>query len=388
MTDSWYADLPKFYQRQIAAAGLDTAGLTRRRVLQGIAAGAALAAAPARAAGSLDYMTWEGYNDPKIIDPFRAKTGAEVSFDFIIDSPGGFAKLQAGASRVVDLISTDMPWVTRMGPAGLALELDPAEFTAVTDTFYPQFKPPYAPLQHEGKTIGVATRWGWVGACVNTDHDKVEAWRTYDPAFDAKNKGRICVMDWGDWPILPVALHVGVDPYAELDEAALNEVRLGLRALFKNTKTIIGDLTLAQKGLLDGSLTGCIGAGSYLTSALRKQGHRNILAVVPEPKGGLKQGIVWVEATAVLKDSHDPALAKTLLSHVVSKESGKALSLLDSTSNVVTNQAVETLYSADERDILQMDYMWTAFDNSQMHRIAPNIDEMLAIWGEELAAAN
>jgi spermidine/putrescine transport system substrate-binding protein len=31
--------------------------------------------------------------------------------------------------------------------------------------------------------------------------------------------------------------------------------------------------------------------------------------------------------------------------------------------------------------------MWHAYDNSQMHRIAPNIDEMLAIWSEELASA-
>jgi len=75
------------------------------------------------------------------------------------------------------------------------------------------------------------------------------------------------------------------------------------------------------------------------------------------------------------------------LKHVVSKESGHILSLLDSTCNVVTNKAVEGLYSPEERDILQVDYMWTAWDNSQMHRIAPNIDEMLAIWQEELAAA-
>ncbi len=72
---------------------------------------------------------------------------------------------------------------------------------------------------------------------------------------------------------------------------------------------------------------------------------------------------------------------------VVSKESGHILSLLDSTCNVVTNKAVEALYTPEERDILQVDYMWKAWDNSQMHRIAPNIDDMLAIWQEELAAA-
>ena len=387
----WYSDLPKYYQRQITALGLDAGGLNRRAVLKG-AAGAAAAFVlgsnmrPARAATTLQYMCWEGYNEPRIIDPFKAANNCDVTFDLIVDSPGGFAKLQAGASREVDIVSTDMPWVTRLGPAGLALELDPAEFQEVYDAFYPQFKAPYEPLMHEGKTIGIATRWGWVGACVNTDYNKPEEWKTYDAVFDARNKDKICVMDWGDWPILPMVLYAGIDPYAPMDQAALDEARKVLRALFKNTKTLVGDLTLAQKGLLDGSLTGCIGAGSYLTSAMRKQGHKNCLAVVPDPKNGLKQGIIWVEATAVLKESDQPELAKKLLKHVVSKDAGKVLSLLDTTSNVMTNSQIE--YTQEERNILQMDYMWHAFDNSQMHRIAPNIDDLLAIWQEELAAAN
>jgi spermidine/putrescine transport system substrate-binding protein len=101
----------------------------------------------------------------------------------------------------------------------------------------------------------------------------------------------------------------------------------------------------------------------------------------------LKQGIIWVEATAILKETDQPELAQKLLKHVVSKESGHILSLLDTTCNVVTNKEVEALYTPEERDILQVDYMWEAYDKSQMHRIAPNIDEMLQIWQEELAAA-
>jgi spermidine/putrescine transport system substrate-binding protein len=392
MTNSWYSDLPQFYQRQIVAMGLDVAGMTRRRVLKSMAAAAGVAAIGvnvrrSHAATQMTYMCWEGYNDPRIIDPFRQANNVDLSFDLIVDSPGGFAKLQAGASRDVDLVSSDMPWITRMGPAGLAMELNPDDYAEIYAQFYDQFKPPFEPLLHEGKTIGVATRWGWVGPCVNTEVTPLESWRTYDPVFDPANRGKICVMDWGDWPILPMALHAGINPYEQLDQVALDEVRKVLRALFKNTRTLVGDLTQAQRGLLDGSLLGCIGAGSYLTSAIRKQGHKNISAIVPEPKDGLKQGIIWVEATAILKETDQPELAQKLLKHVVSKESGHILSLLDTTCNVVTNKEVEALYTPEERDILQVDYMWEAYDKSQMHRIAPNIDEMLQIWQEELAAA-
>lgn len=393
MSKNWYSDLPQYYQRQIKAMGLDEAGMNRRRMLKGMAGAAGVAmlgkfgSRQAQAATQMTYMCWEGYNDPRIIDPFNKANDTEISFDLIVDSPGGFAKLQAGASREVDIVSSDMPWITRMGPAGLAMELNPDDYTAVYADFYDQFKPPFEPLMNEGKTIGVATRWGWVGPCVNTDVTKPEVWKTYDPVFDPANKDKICVMDWGDWPILPMALHAGINPYEALDEKQLNEVRLVLRAMFKNTRTLVGDLTQAQKGLLDGSLLGCIGAGSYLTSAVRKQGHKNILAVVPDQKNGLKQGIIWVEATAVLKETDQPELAQKLLKHVVSKDAAHTLALLDSTCNVVTNKAVESVFTPEEKDILQMDYMWHAYDNSQMHRIAPNIDDMLAIWQEELAAA-
>lgn len=392
MSKSWYSDLPAYYQRQIAAAGLDDAGMTRRRLLKAAGAAAAVSAVglggrTAQAAPTLSYMCWEGYNDPRIIDPFKAANNCDVTFDLIVDSPGGFAKLQAGASRDVDVISSDMPWVTRMGPAGLAEELNPADYADVYAQFYDQFKPPFEPLLFEGKTIGVATRWGWVGPCINTDITKPEIWNSYDPVFDASNKDKICVMDWGDWPIMPMALYAGIDPYQELDKHALDEVRKVLRAMFKNTRTLVGDLTLAQKGLLDGSLLCCIGAGSYLTSAMRKQGHKNIISQVPEPKNGLKQGIIWVEASAILKDTDQPDLSRKLLKHVVSKDVGHILSLLDTTCNFVTNKEVESVYTADEKNILQMDYMWHAYDNSVMHRVAPSIDDMLQIWQEELAAA-
>ena len=126
----------------------------------------------------------------------------------------------------------------------------------------------------------------------------------------------------------------------------------------------------ASTGAAAGSINATGKATSRLKKAVRKQGHKNIMAVVPDPKKGLNQGIIWVEATAILKETDQPELAQKLLKHVVSKDSGKVLSLLDSTCNVVTNKAVEELYTPEEKDILQVDYMWHAWDNSQMHRIA------------------
>ena len=203
--------------------------------------------------------------------------------------------------------------------------------------------------------------------------------------FDAKNKDKICVMDWGDWPILPMALHAGIDPYLGAGQAALKEVRMVLRAMFKNTRTLVADLTQAQKGAAGRLAAGLHRCGpSDLGGA--QAGHKNIMATVPDPKNGLKQGIIWVEATAILKETDQPELAQKLIKHVVSRDPGTfcRCSTPPATSSPIRRSRAST---DEEKSILQVDYMWHAYENSQMHRIAPNIDEMLAIWSEELASA-
>ncbi|WP_397543763.1 extracellular solute-binding protein [Roseovarius salis] len=367
---------------------------TRRSVLKGGAAtalGAAtggLGAFPAQAATSMRFMCWEGYDKPSIIDPFEAAHDANVSIDLITDSAGGFAKLAAGGYRDFDVVASDSPWIARMGPAGICEYIDEEEFADVYESFYPQFRAPFEPLRHDGKATGLPSRWGWVGPTVNTEFDSLETWSSYDPCFDPAYKDKICVLDWGDWPIMPMALHAGINPYKELDDAELREIRKVLRALFKNTRALVADLSVAQKGLMDGSFRALIGGGTYCTSALRKDGNDHIMSIVPEPKDGLNQGIIWMEATGMLKGSDNPELAKELVRHVVSPEVAVELAWTEATCNLVPSQDAENRFTDRQKEVLQMDYMWEAWDKSHFHSIAPNVDEMLAIFQEELAAAD
>lgn len=365
----------------------------RRDVLKGLgalglASAAGLTPGRARAATAMNYMCWEGYDKASIIDPFEAAHDVELAIDLITDSPGGFAKLAAGAWRDFDVVSSDSPWIQRMGPADIAEFIDPEEFADVYDGFYEQFRAPFAPLEFDGKVTGLPTRWGWVGPTVNTEYDSLETWASYDPCFDPAYKDKICVLDWGDWPIMPMALHAGINPYEELDDAALNEIRLVLRALFKNTRAVVADLSVAQKGLMDGSFRTLIGGGTYCTSALRKDGMKHIQSIVPEPRNGLNQGIIWMEATGIVKDPVDQDKAKALLRHLVSPEVAVELAWTEATCNLVPSQKAEALFSDEQKDVLQMDYMWEAWNKSQFHNVAPNIDQMLEIWQQELAAAN
>ena len=371
--------------------GISMFSPNRRSFLQGMGAvgmaGAGLYPRRAQAATAMQYMCWEGYDKPSIIAPFEAAQDVKLSIDLITDSPGGFAKLAAGGWRDFDVVSTDSPWVQRMGPAGIAEFINAEDFADVYDSFYPQFRAPFAPLEFEGQSTGLPTRWGWVGPTVNTKFDSLEKWRSYAPCFDPDYKDKICVLDWGDWPIMPMALYAGINPYKELDAAELNEIRLVLRALFKNTRAVVGDLSVAQKGLMDGSFRTLIGGGTYCTSALRKDGQDHIMSIVPEPKDGLNQGIIWMEASGIVKDSVDVDKAKALLRHLTSPEVAVELAWTEATCNLVPSKAAEALFSDEQKAVLQMDYMWEAWEKSHFHDVAPNIDDMLEIWQQELAAA-
>ena len=158
--------------------------------------------------------------------------------------------------------------------------------------------------------------------------------------------------------------------------------------MFKNTRALVGDLSVAQKGLMDGSFRALIGGGSYATSALRKDGNDHILSIVPEPKDGLNQGIIWMEATGILKGTDHPELAKNLVKHMVSPDVAVELAWTEATCNLIPNKNAEDKFTQEQKDVLQMDYMWEAWDKSHFHSVAPNIDDMLAIFQEELAASN
>lgn len=363
--------------------------MKRRTFLKGLGAAALSAGAPLPAFAAkeqLSYMCWEGYDSSAILEPFSSKHDVSFSVDIITDSPGGFAKLAAGAYRDIDIVSSDLPWVQRMGPAGFAQYLDPAEFAEQYAGFYPEFQAPFDPLMFEGKITGLPSRWGWVGPSVNLEHDKVENWRSLDPVFDPKYRDKICLLDWGEWPILPLVLHAGIDPWQELDEATLAEVRKVIAAALKNTRAIVGDMAIAQKGLLDGSLYGLLGGGTYTTLNLRVRGHLNVVSVIPEERNGLKQGIIWMEATGLVDNGRNPAVAKDFLKYLVAPETARKLAITDATSNLVPTRAAEDLFTPEERVALQLDYVPTARAGSHFLRPVPNVDDFLAIWSEELSA--
>jgi spermidine/putrescine transport system substrate-binding protein len=392
---SWLDGLPKFYRRQAKQLGVDRIGTSRRDFLKGLgaatAAGAGASVLPrmARGATPMGYACWEGYNAPSIVEPFEAANDVKMNIDVIIDDPSAFGKLIAGGHRDTDVVTLDAPWIQRMGPAGLCEYLDIADYEDTYANFYPEFAHPFEPLMDEGKITGLPTRWGWIGPMFNTNYTSWDYWKDYTPAFDPANRDKIAVMDFGDYPILIMAQHAGINPYVKLDNSEINEIRMVLRHLFENTRLLVGDLTLLQKGLVDGSIATGVGCGNYCVSGARYGGHMEITSRVPEPlDNGFKRGAIWLEATAIVTEPNNPEAAHNWIKWCADTEVCKILSLGDITSPPTPNKRVEALYSEEEKDIIMTDYMWEAWNNSLFQTMMPDVDELLAIFQEEWARAS
>lgn len=332
---------------------------------------------------ALKYMCWEGYNDEKVITPFQNQYQTKLDIDLIVDSPAGFSSLLAGGESY-DVVSIDLPWVKYMAEKGLCHFLDLTDFKHAYSNLYEQFHYPFEPLMQEGKITGIPTRWGWIGPTINTLYTDEKEFQSYAPCFDRKYRGKIGVMDWGDWPIMPVALYAGINPYKELDIYELNEIRKVVKALFNNNPVFFTDPSIAQKALLDGSVKTLIGTGTFLSSSLRKAGFRQIKTVIPKPQNGLKQGIIWLEASTITAKASNKELSINLLKHLTSIEASLHLSLSNYACNLSTNRLVENLYTEDQRSILQLNEVDNAWDNSIFHSLSPSIRKLLALWQEEL----
>lgn len=369
--------------------GQKDGSVSRHALMRSLAVGAAAASLPrtAWAAKELSWIGWDGYQAPEVVGAFQERNDVRIRFESLTDAGGTFTKLAAGAYRDYDVITNDVPWVQRMGAAGICEFLDPAEFEDTFAVFYPQFQQPFEPLLWNGQITGLPTRWGWVGMNLNTKFADPDEWTTYAPLFDPKNKDRIGILDFGDWATFQPILYAGINPFDELGSAELDEIRKVFRALFKNTRLITADLVQAQRALLDGSALIFLAGGNYITSGLRKAGHMEVVSYVPEPVNGLKQGVIWLEATALVKDAEEPELAKALIKHLVSTEAGKALAWTEWSACPVPNRHVEESFTPEQRAVIQADEMWTYFDRSLVYQVAPNVDELLTIWQEELSAS-
>lgn len=331
----------------------------------------------------LRYLCWDGYDQPSLLGPFEALHNCSIRPEIISDSPAAFAKLDQGGHRQYDMVSIDSPWLERLDQDGVLARLPESFSASAAQVYYPELTELFFD-DGDGNANWLPTQWGWIGPTINTRFVKEEDYRSYAPCFSSENRGRIGIMDWGDWPMLPIALYLGINPYEPLDDYAIRQLQEAFRALFKNQPVFISNVALGQRALLDGSVYSLIGTGTYLTSAMRRAGLKQIKTTIPDIRNGMPQCIVWTEGAAAIQGQAYESLSLQWVDYIASEKAALHLSYNGPTCNLSPYKVASEYYSPVQRDTLQLSEVPNLWKNSVAHRTVPGIARMLEAWQTEL----
>jgi spermidine/putrescine-binding protein len=338
--------------------------LDRRRFLAALAGTSGLAMLGARGAAAqttVNWLGWQGYDEPLKIGSFLADNGITLSTTYINSNEEIIARLSAGGAGQVDLITIYFGHVPILVAADLLEPIDPARVAGM-DLMFPEFMSVEA-LRRDGQLYAVPFTWGTLSM-------------VYDPAATARPtswrdalaedvKGRVAMVDdmtglIATWA--PIATGTTTPTRITLDE---------LRQTIDLLITIKRDHARTFSASY-GEAVDLFARGEVVTSAI---GWDAMLGFAAE-KGKVldfampKEGVfVFMDTLAIPKGAPNLDLAYAMLGQSVSAE-GQALIASALTQAVITEAALP-LVSDRNREIYQYDNLAGLFELARFYPFWP-----------------
>jgi putative spermidine/putrescine transport system substrate-binding protein/spermidine/putrescine transport system substrate-binding protein len=158
--------------------------------------------------GELNFMVWEGYTDASFAKPFEDQCGVKLNSTYMASSDELVAKLRAGGSETIDLISPSSDAITQIIQAGLAQPVDLNRVPSYADLMA-SFRA--LALARSGDTV-LGVPWAFGPNPLIYDTTKVQpAPDSWAILWDPKYRGKVSLQD--DIATLwMVAQFLGMDP--------------------------------------------------------------------------------------------------------------------------------------------------------------------------------
>lgn len=208
----------------------------RRDLLAGLGAGAlALSLAPpARAAGTITVLNWQGYGTDEAwaVEAFTGRTGVEVIHDYFNAEAEMVTKLRTNPG-VYDVVLINSARISQVAAEGL---IDPADLAALPHAagLTPGLRD-HPNLVVDGATMGVAWVWGMNALAVRRGEPRPDSFRALS---DAAWAGRVAHFDDAVTAVMIGALLTGQDPVNPPDLAeigdALKAMKPGVKLLWSS----------------------------------------------------------------------------------------------------------------------------------------------------------
>ena len=375
-----------------AVAGIETtsrkAGLSRRRMLKAVAAGAlALSAGaqgkPARAqVPELRALMWEPYILPDVISAFEEKHKVKFTPTFFDGNSEAYNKLRVGGTKDFDLAQADGFWPSLYFKEGLIRQIDYARMPN-TRNYFPVFAPRQYKLLTDATSdahFGAPFCWGSYGITFNAEGIPPEKAASLESLFDPAYARKLSASARFEENIalagILVSARLGTRDKPRPDGKPFNPYVLTDEELAAIEKLLIEQKKLLLTRYQDNdTLRQLLASGAVVAAPEFAQVYRQLLMrkAAGEVDGDFRHtlipkegGLGWVDTWLVTSGVEDEAkldMALDFIDTMISPETMKAIGVATGCSTAVDIRSISTpedqkLYLMDRTEELKDMYMF------------------------------
>lgn len=238
------------------------------------------AAAP-EASGTIDYLSWTGYDIPDPMKAWKTANSVSVKPTYIGNHDDIQAKIKAGGGAY-DLITYYQGYKDLYTELEILSTIDTGKIPN-TDGLFSVFKEADARnlwIEEDGDWTGVPWTWGSIG--ITWEETRVpgglSSW--YD-LLDEKFKDKVAMVNDPLGAFTLTAHILGKDP-AALPKEEYSEIRDFLTKMVAQTKTVSPGFTEMTKALVDGEADVCYQGWAYQNYLAAQAGNKNVKTTTPK----------------------------------------------------------------------------------------------------------
>jgi len=337
--------------------------LDRRRFLVALGAGSAALMAPraARAETTVNWVGWQGYDEPLRAGTFLADNGIALSTTYINTNEEIIARLQAGGAGQVDLVTIYFGHVPILIAADLVEPIDESRLPALAEVF-PEFLNVDA-LRRDGRLYAVPFTWGTLSMVY--DPAAIAPPTSWTDALSDEVKGRVAMVDdmtglISTWA--PIAVGTTTPTRLTMDELS-RTIDYLINIKLNHARTLSSSYGEAVDLFARGEVvTSAIGWDAMVGFAAAKG--KELAFAIPE------EGVqVFMDTLAIPKGAPNLDLAYAMIDQMISAEGQKTIA--DDLTQAVITRAAVPMVSPENQAIYQYDDLAALFERARLYPFWP-----------------
>jgi spermidine/putrescine-binding protein len=235
--------------------------------------------------GSLDFLSWQGYDLPGVMKQWKKAHGVRVRATYIALQDDVQAKLKAGGAKGTDVITYyqgDKPLYDQLG---ILTKLDTEKLPNLDGliSFFGGDEKNFW-VDPDGSRTGVP--WTWGAAGITYDSSVIKSPPTsYSDLFDPKYKGKVTMTDDMVGALNQAAVMAKVNP-AQLPKSDLTKITDIWEKMIAQTKGLAASYGDCASRLASGDANVSFLGWAAMNVFAAQAGNKNIKSTIPKEGGG------------------------------------------------------------------------------------------------------